>query len=71
MAGIFVDKPKGNTATWKALAPFIKSHYKTEMTLSEIVAELSYQEYLQSKPTLLTGFDVERIRNMRHFKDKP
>jgi len=34
---------------WKALAPFIKRHFKTDMTVKEIAAELAYQEYLLKK----------------------
>jgi len=41
--------PVSNKQRWMALAPFIKKHYKTDMTTKEIAAELSYQEYLQQK----------------------
>ncbi len=33
---------------WHALAMIIKKRYKTDMTIGEIAAELSYQEYLLS-----------------------
>ena len=42
-------EPVDNRDRWKALAPFIKKHFKTDMTVEEIAAELAYQEYLQSK----------------------
>ena len=46
-------KPKAvannNNAKWKILAPYIKKHFKTDMTVREIAAELSYQEYLLDK----------------------
>ena len=45
-----VEKPEpvDNRDRWKALAPFIKNHFQTDMTLKEIAAELAYQEYLLS-----------------------
>jgi len=41
--------PIDNREKWKALAPFVKKHFKTDMTTKEIAAELSYQEYLKNK----------------------
>lgn len=40
---------RDNRAKWKFLAPYIKKHFKTDMTVKEIAAELAYQEYLQNK----------------------
>ena len=34
---------------WKMLAPFVKRHFKTDMTEKEIAAELAYQSYLKNK----------------------
>ena len=42
-----VTKPDDNREKWRALAPFVKKHFKTDMTVKEIAAELSYQEYLK------------------------
>ena len=46
-----VVKPElvDNRDKWKALAPFVKKHFTTDMTVDEIAAELYYQEYLQNK----------------------
>jgi len=45
------SKPVSNEDRWRALAPFIKRYFKTDMTVEEIAAELAYQEYLLfSKP---------------------
>lgn len=45
-------KPKPSPITsrqkWMALAPHVKRHFKTDMTLKEIAAELSYAEYRNS-----------------------
>lgn len=38
-----------NRERWKAIAPYIKEHFKTDMTIEEIAAELAYQEYLMQK----------------------
>ncbi len=38
-----------NNIKWKMLAPHIKKHFNTDMTVKEIAAELSYQEYLLAK----------------------
>ena len=35
-----------NRERWKALAPHIKKHFKTDMPVNDIAAELAYQEYL-------------------------
>lgn len=34
---------------WLMLAPLIKQHFKTDMPVEEIAAELSYQHYLLTK----------------------
>lgn len=34
---------------WMMLAPHIKKHFKTDMGVKEIAAELSYQQYLKDK----------------------
>jgi len=39
-------RPVSNNERWKALAPFIKKRFQTDMTVEEIAAELAYQEYL-------------------------
>ena len=46
-----VEKPEpvDNRDRWKALAPFVKKHFKTDMTVEEIAAELALQEYLLNK----------------------
>ena len=41
--------PVDNRLKWQAVAPFIKKHFKTDMGVKEIAAELSYQEYLKEK----------------------
>ena len=38
-----------NKEKWKILAPYIKRHFTTDMTVEEIAAELSYQEYLNGR----------------------
>jgi len=43
---IVKPEPVDNRDKWKALAPFIKNHFQTDMTVEEIAAELAYQEYL-------------------------
>jgi len=45
---IIKPKPIDNRDKWKALAPLIKKHFKTDMTVKEIAAELNYQEYLKN-----------------------
>jgi len=42
-------EPVNNRDRWKVLAPFIKQHFITDMTVEEIAAELAYQEYLLNK----------------------
>ncbi len=34
---------------WLMLAPYVKKHFKTDMGVKEIAAELSYQSYLLTK----------------------
>ena len=41
--------PVDSRDRWKALAPFVKNHFKTDMTINEIAAELAYAEYLLNK----------------------
>lgn len=43
------SKPIDNRNRWKALAPFVKNHFKTDMTVKEIAAELAYAEYLSEE----------------------
>ena len=33
---------------WKALAPHVKKHFKTDLTVKEIAAELAYADYKNS-----------------------
>jgi len=48
---VIKPSPVRNEERWKALAPFIKKRFQTDMTVEEIAAELAYQEYLLfSKP---------------------
>jgi len=46
-------KPKPPPITsnqkWMALAPHVKRHFKTDMDIKEIAAELSYAEYKMNK----------------------
>jgi len=46
-------EPIDNKQRWLLLAPYIKKHFKTDMTVAEIAAELSYQEYLLNKETVV------------------
>jgi hypothetical protein len=38
-------EPIDNRQRWLVLAPLIKKHFKTDMTVKEIAAELALQEY--------------------------
>jgi len=38
-------EPIDNRQRWLVLAPLIKQHFKTDMTVAEIAAELALQEY--------------------------
>lgn len=46
-------KRRQKALKWKAVAPFVKKHFKTDMTVRDIeqnlAAEASYQEYLRNK----------------------